>query len=51
MAVLSGVGSFDKYAYLTQSSCREIKGLNDAKEFQATVSAMTTVGISGEDQG
>lgn len=39
-----------EYHYLNQSTCFELAGVNNAKEFRATVHAMTAVGIPASDQ-
>ncbi|CBZ56289.1 Myosin, related [Neospora caninum Liverpool] len=40
----------DKFKYLTKSSCHALQGVDDCEEFDSTVFAMQTVGISPEEQ-
>ncbi|KFH09200.1 myosin F [Toxoplasma gondii VAND] len=40
----------DKFKYLTKSSCHQLQGVDDCEEFESTLFAMQTVGISPEEQ-
>uniref|UniRef100_A0A0G4GR33 Myosin motor domain-containing protein n=1 Tax=Chromera velia CCMP2878 TaxID=1169474 RepID=A0A0G4GR33_9ALVE len=47
---LTAYNSFDVFKYLTKSSCSELDGVDDVEQFSRTVGAMSTVGISAEEQ-
>lgn len=40
----------NEYRYLNQSTCYNLPNVNNAEEYKATIRAMTTVGLSPEDQ-
>ncbi|CAO2839828.1 unnamed protein product, partial [Amaranthus hypochondriacus] len=44
------LGNPRTFHYLNQSNCIELEGLDDAKEYLATIRAMDVVGISPEEQ-
>ncbi|CAD7941448.1 unnamed protein product [Amoebophrya sp. A25] len=43
---LSGFGAYSNFRYLTRSSCWQLKNVSDQAQFEDTLNAMLTIGIS-----
>mmetsp|Transcript_41452 Transcript_41452/g.119997 ORF Transcript_41452/g.119997 Transcript_41452/m.119997 type:complete len:1693 (+) Transcript_41452:127-5205(+) len=48
---LEGYSDLGNFAYLTRSTCRTLKDVNDVEMFERRIAAMQTIGISDEDIG
>ena len=47
---MTGLGKVDDFTYLTKSSCRSIRNVDDLLDFDHVIQAMQVIGISDEEQ-
>ncbi|GAV51421.1 hypothetical protein ZYGR_0AD06040 [Zygosaccharomyces rouxii] len=47
---LFGVQSPEQYVYTSRAGCTSVEGIDDTKDFQATLAAMRVIGLSQEEQ-
>lgn len=45
-----GIQNASRFTYLNKSSCFDVEGINDTKEFQDVLNAMKIINISESDQ-
>ncbi|CEH17465.1 myosin class i heavy chain [Ceraceosorus bombacis] len=45
-----GIQGPEAYAYTSKSKCLDVQGINDVADFNSTLDAMNTIGLTGEEQ-